>query len=114
MEIRYTAESSATFQSVFHLSRSFADMFADVHAFMQNTNDQHAAPGVPLENYVALMRKTAIAWPYVVSAAAHIWILVQEFQAVLQRMVVKLCLMRTEINSRSIEDLLDILGSGLG
>ena len=54
----------------------------DIHAFMQNANNQDSLLVALIEDHMALVQKTAVAPSYVVHSATHLRIVAEQFKAV--------------------------------
>ena len=54
----------------------------DIHAFMQNANNQDSLLVALIEDHMALVQKTAVALSYVVHSATHLRIVAEQFKAV--------------------------------
>ena len=86
----------------------------DIHAFMQNANNQDSLLVARIEDHMAFVQKTAVALSYVVHTATHLRIVAEQFKAVGEGLKISFGLLDTEVEHGAGQYSLDIIGSRFG
>jgi hypothetical protein len=95
-------------------SPSRAQVTENVHAMMQDSNDENVSLARQVEDDVALVWKSSISRADIVSCGAERGVFAEKVNAASERVDVRCCLLGTELDKRSFEDRLEILGGGVG
>ena len=83
----------------------------DIHAFMQDANNQDSLLVVRIEDHMAFVEKAAVALSYVVHGATHFRIVAEQFKAVGEGLKIGFGSLDTEVKHGAGQDSLDITGS---
>jgi hypothetical protein len=86
----------------------------DIHAFMQNANNQDSLLIVRIEDHMAFVKNTAVALSYVVHSATHLRIVAEQFKAVGEGLKIGFGSLDTEVEHGAGQYSLDITGSRFG
>jgi len=83
----------------------------DIHAFMQNANNQDILLVVRIEDRMAFVQKAAVALSYVVHSATHLRVVAEQFKAVGEGLKIGFGSLDTEVEHGAGQYSLDISGS---
>ena len=86
----------------------------DIHAFMQNANNQDILLVVHIEDHMAFVQKAAVALSYVVHSATHLRIVAEQFKALGEGLKIGFGSLDTEVEHGAGQYSLDITGSRFG